>query len=212
MNSLIKKIDRFDKWAKSYIRRQPRTTLLSKLRDYAILARAYFVQHFSLDEMEYYNYLDLSKRERHQLVPRKEDIIFLRQVNNVTDTSILSDKRKCYLYFKDYYHRDILAVDEREAAEPQSKQEFIDFVRTHGIVILKPVGECEGRGVQMVDSSKYDDESLEDLLSTYTDGYMAEEKVIQSDFMAAVHPASVNTIRINTVRYDDGIEAIWPTW
>lgn len=212
MKAQIKKVLRFNKWAVQLMRESTKTNGISFPNSYYNLAKAYFVQHFSLEELKYYGYLELSPTERKQLVPRKEDILFLRKVNNVTESSVLSDKRKCYLFFKDFYRRDVLAVSESDCTLPQCHEEFIKFVRKHDRVILKPISECEGRGVCIVESSQYDDKGLTNLLSKYNRGFMAEEKVIQCDFMSSVHPKSVNTIRINTVRYNDGVEVLWPTW
>lgn len=212
MNPYIKKVFRFNQWTNKYLRRSGVHNPATWIRHYSILLKAYFFKHFSLDELEYYNYITLTEEQRKNLVPRKEDILFLRKVNNVTETSVLSDKAKCYRFFKDYYHRDVLAISQGEAGLPQSRAAFVEFARKHGSIILKPISECEGRGVCLVEASKYDDAELAGLVSSYSEGFMAEERIKQADFMAAVHPGSVNTVRINTVRFDDEVEPLWPTW
>ena len=212
LSNRIKKYQRFNRWAKKYIQSHASDNPHSGCSSYMTLFWAYFVKRLGLDELGYYHYTSLTPEERRHLVPRRENLKFIRSVNNVTDTSVLSDKRKCYLHFSDCYHRDVLAVTPQEVASPQMRQAFVQFVRKHGTVIIKPMSECEGKGVQAIDGNDCSDERLMAVTDDYTEGYLAEERVQQHPFMAAIHPQSVNTIRINTVRYGDTVEVLWPSW
>lgn len=212
LSNRIKKYQRFNRWAKKYIQSHASDNPHSGCSSYMTLFWAYFVKRLGLDELGYYHYTSLTPEERRHLVPRRENLKFIRSVNNVTDTSVLSDKRRCYLHFSDCYHRDVLAVTPQEVASPQMRQAFVQFVRKHGTVIIKPMSECEGKGVQAIDGNDCSDERLMAVTDDYTEGYLAEERVQQHPFMAAIHPQSVNTIRINTVRYGDTVEVLWPSW
>ena len=208
----IKKFKRFNRWTTRYIQSHDSGKQHSKCSYYLTFFWAYFVKRIGLDELGYYHYIDLSRQERKQIVPRRENLQFIRQVNNVTPTSVLSDKMKCYLHFSDYYKRDVLAVPPDKVFPEENRQAFVDFVHKHGVIIIKPLAECEGTGVQSIDEKDWNDEALLTIPNDYAGGYMAEEKVVQNAFMSAIHPESVNTIRINTVRYGDTVEVMWPSW
>ena len=208
----IDKIKGFNRWTNRYFQEHRPISFLSKCKTYIVFSWAYFIKRIGLDELGYYHYADLSCKERKHLVPRRENLRFIRQVNNVTPTSVLSDKMKCYLHFRDYYKRDVLPVAPDKVHSTESKQAFINFVRKHGSIIIKPLSECEGKGVQAIHSEDNDEETLIKIADSYTGGYMAEEKVLQNAFMSAIHPESVNTIRINTVRYGNTVEVLWPSW
>lgn len=208
----LRKIKKFNRWTAKYIKSHAGGKQHSKCSYYLTFFWAYFVKHIGLDELGYYHYIDLSPEERKHLVPRRENLRFIRAVNNVTDTSVLSDKMKCYAHFKDYYKRDVLAVAPKDVKSKESKDAFVDFVHRHGVIIIKPMSECEGKGVQAIDATRHSEEELRAISEGYTEGYLAEERVEQSAFMAAIHPESVNTIRINTVRYGSDVEVLWPSW
>ena len=50
----------------------------------------------------------------------------------------------------------------------------------------------------------------ENLMNDYKGGFVAEELIRQSEEMAKFHPSSVNTIRVPTIRFDDGVQIIHP--
>lgn len=208
----IRKIQGFIQWTENYIHLHKQDKQYSRCSYYITFFWAYMIRRIGLDELGYYRYMDRTSKERKQIVPRRENLKFIRKVNNVTDTSVLSDKMKCYNYFRKYYKRDVMAVSADKVASEETIKDFIEFVHHHGVVIVKPLAECEGKGVQSIDEHTYSDSLLKEIIIGYKGGYMAEECVHQHPFMSAVHPQSVNTIRINTVKYDDEVEVYWPSW
>jgi hypothetical protein len=74
-------------------------------------------------------------------------------------------------------------------------------------LVIKPSRTNNGKGVQRfeVDGTKLATKgrawSLEDLEAKYGADFIAQERIVQHAWMAAVHPASVNTIRVITLRF-----------
>ena len=126
------------------------------------------------------------------------------QVNPIESRIILNDKFKAYLHFKNYYQRDVIFVNGKEA-----KEEFKSFCQSHSHFIVKPLAEACGRGIQLIDTNE-DAFSVEDYLNSNPDGFVAEELIKQGDALSILHPESVNTLRINTVNYGSSIEVVWP--
>ena len=77
---------------------------------------------------------------------------------------------------------------------------------------MKPLDSSGGRGVQRIDLSTQIDlkNRYLQLLNDYNGQFIVEELVIQSDLLASLHPHSVNTVRMYTIRYDDRIDVIHP--
>ena len=90
------------------------------------------------------------------------------------------------------------------------REELWYFAQRHDAFVVKPFSNKWGIGVKVVKGINTP-EKLDQLLSEYSEGFVAEELIAQSESMAVFHPNSVNTVRVNTVVYDDGsVEVKWP--
>ncbi len=134
----------------------------------------------------------------------QEQKTFWHQINPVESRTIVHDKYKAYLHFKDFYRRDVVFVSGRE-----SKDEFVAFCQAHPLFIVKPLASCCGRGIQLIDSNETAF-SIDEFIKSYSDGFVAEELINQDESLSQLHQQSVNTLRINTVNYGTSIEVIWP--
>jgi len=74
-------------------------------------------------------------------------------------------------------------------------------------LVIKPSRQGNGDGVRQFESdgrvlsAEGRAWSLEDLEAEYGDDFIVQERIIQHAEMAAVHPASVNTVRVLTLRF-----------
>jgi len=141
--------------------------------------------------------------ERRQFIPTHERVLYCERLNKPENQMIFDDKGKTYEVFKPYFKRDLTEV---VGYAKESVQDFKTFVEAHPRFIIKPFNGGNGRGIKIVDASESD--SFEALCQTlkkeYPSGFVAEELIVQSKELAEVHPASVNTMRIFTILFDDG--------
>lgn len=120
------------------------------------------------------------------------------RINNSEMQKLLMDKFQCYRYFKPYYRRESILFDSRNTLI-----DAIGFAKLYREVVVKPLKDCAGRGIEL---HTYDAETspqyFKQLLSTHKP-YIIEERIIQHPTLAQWHPASINTIRVNTILKDN---------
>lgn len=194
---------------KAVEKHMPGATLEEKeetIKDILNMARKY---RFSADEYFYYHFAERSEQERSVFVSDLNRAIFCDLVNQAKNQLIFDDKMKSVEVFGKYYRRDFCIV--KSYAEIYKIEKF---VQVHPKFILKPAYGSGGAGIQIVDTSESLDvqEKLKKLLDEYCsrgkNGFIAEEIIAQKAEMAQFHPASVNTVRVATVCYDEGVEVI----
>lgn len=89
-------------------------------------------------------------------------------------------------------------------------EDFVDFVKKHGDVFIKPLTGSKGFGARVYSYGNDDDAQVfcMQLLAEGT-SWMVEERIKQSDEMAQWNETSVNTIRIPTFIRDDQFTVNW---
>ncbi|MBR5430083.1 MAG: hypothetical protein IK116_06095, partial [Firmicutes bacterium] len=85
------------------------------------------------------------------------------------------------------------------------KAAFLDFCTRHPVFFVKPLSERGGHGVRRVDLAQEGEaaELFVRLLTQYGSA-IVEQPIIQAEGMARFHPASINTVRVVTMRHKDG--------
>ncbi len=176
------------------------------IADILDMARKY---RFSSEEYFYYHFVDKSEDERRTFMSDLNRIDFCERLNKAKNLAIFDDKMKSAEVFCDYYGRDLCGVkDESDLGG------FLEFVEKHSRFMLKPMTGTCGKGIEILDLSSVEDKKQKfyDLLKKYcsgvNDGFIVEELIVQVPEMAQFHESSLNTIRIATVKYDDGVEVI----
>ena len=150
---------------------------------------------------------ELSFREKLRFVPRIAEMNLYWQVNPKRKYGpLLENKGKCYDLFGNYYNRDLVCVLKSDIIQGLAKEKVLSFIGKHNRFIVKPLNGACGRGVRIFDSSI----DYNELVSSYSRGFVMEELINQNEKMANLHPNSVNTVRIITVNYGDEIEVKWP--
>ena len=153
------------------------------------------------DEYVMYHFESKSQEERRQFVPTRERAIYCERMNDPKNQMLFDDKGKTFEVFGKYFKRDLVSVVGKKC-----KNDFAEFAEKHNRFIIKPFNGGNGRGIRIVDSAEYKsiDEMYDSLVKEHSDGFVAEELIIQCEELAAVHPESVNTMRIFTILLDDG--------
>ena len=104
---------------------------------------------------------------------------------------------------------------DKDVVERNIKKDVVDFINGHDEFIIKPIRLQGGEGIRVIDKKQEPMDTERFLLEymnkpEYSRGFVLEELIVQDVRLAALHPASVNTIRITTVNYGDSIETKWP--
>lgn len=119
----------------------------------------------------------------------------------------LKDKWSFYELAKPYFKRDVCKVTDEDWNSVK------EFCEKHKKFIAKPRSSSCGIGVHSVDMERFDND-VKKVFEYYKNlegnQWMFEEYIKQSSEMAAWHPASVNTIRIPSVRTKEGPVVILP--
>ncbi len=161
---------------------------------------------FSAEEYFYYHFEDKSEEERKTFISDLNRIVFCDTLNTLDNLAVFNDKGKSAKIFGAYYGRDYLSVRGTEDIS-----NLKSFVQKHKKLIVKPLVGSRGAGIQVLKKDWTEDE-ISALIGQYCSdgkgGFIVEELVVQSLETAQFHPSSLNTIRVATVRFDEGAEVI----
>jgi len=112
------------------------------------------------------------------------------------DKQRLTDKKLFNTYYKDFIGRSwCFSTDE-------TKESLVKFIKENEEVICKPYNLSWGYGIFILKAKDITDELIQNLLDN---PYMVEEIIKQHPTMKAIHPQSVNTLRIFTIIDADGV-------
>lgn len=140
---------------------------------------------------EMYN---LNKEQRATIVTRGINNGIVKKYNDLNYTKYFGDKIEFNKKFNKYLLRDWMEVNENNF------EEFKSFTEKHNSVVVKPLSESCGKGVEVIKVSKKNvKEVYENLLKTKR--YLVEEVATQCAELASLHPSSINTLRIVTLNH-----------
>ncbi len=159
------------------------------------------------EEYTMYHFDKRSYAERRAFIPSNERVIYCERFNKSKNKSVFDDKAKTYKYFGKYFKRDLIEIISWNKV---SVDKFERFIEKHPKFIVKPHDGASGVGIRIIDSQMYGGlaGTLKELKSAYPGNLILEELIIQQSEVAVLHPSSVNTLRICTVRFDDHVELL----
>ena len=152
-----------------------------------------------MDYFEFEFYL-LKGRERKTYLTGRLNNEIVRKYNDKKDWDKLDDKIKFNHLFKKYLGRDF--IDLRES----SLEEFKKFLKGKDKVVAKPIDDCGGKGVLVLEEFKNVKKIYEELLSNKQ--YLVEEYLIQHEDLSKLYPDSVNGLRVLSFLDDKGVAHI----
>ncbi len=177
----------------------------------------YWVYGNNIKEEFYFNFPEKTHAQKQEYLTYRNRFIYMRHLNSVENRHYLDNKWEAYELMKKYYRRDAILIKDEDDYES-----FEEFVKNHPSFVVKPVGMSAGIGVHkesVGDSSPK--EVFEKILqerNVLGDKYhygdfsamMLEEIVDQDEEMAALHPESLQSIRLVTVRVGDKVNIWYP--
>lgn len=134
----------------------------------------------------------MNKYERSTIITRGINNELIAKYNNPKYMHFFNDKIEFNKTFNKYLKRDWMSLKE------SSLQDFKKFCKKHKQIIVKPVSECCGKGVECIETTSI---NIEDLYNKLKDQqrYLVEEVAVQCKTLSTIHPYSVNTIRVVTI-------------
>lgn len=139
---------------------------------------------------EMYN---MNKYERSTVITRGINNEIIKKYNDPEYMKIFNDKIKFNKKFDKYLKRDWLELT------GQNLKEFKKFCEKHQQFIAKPTKESCGKGVEIIDVKN---QNIEELYNSLLNGsqILIEEIAQQCKKINDLHPSSINTIRVVTLK------------
>lgn len=152
-----------------------------------------------------FHYEILTAQERWDYISEREHVRMANSFNTKESAAILFDKWKTYEVLKPFFKRKACLfrglIDE---------ENFCSLLKESGRLIIKPLAGSFGIGIKIVESESTDKDFIQNLASEYPLGFIAEQIIEQTPEMSQLHPESVNTLRIHTLRFGDQVEIFHP--
>ncbi|MGM9615750.1 MAG: sugar-transfer associated ATP-grasp domain-containing protein [Oscillospiraceae bacterium] len=158
---------------------------------------SFILYHASFSEYFVYRFPRLSHEGRREFVTEAEKNALCEKLSPPEVWRVIWDKWSAYTLFRDFYRRDAIKVDaESDLAE------FEAFIGAHPRFIAKPRLESCGMGVTIYDAAAPDFDMAAVFAALQGIGVICEELIVETGALAALHPSSVNTVRIATLMKD----------
>ena len=143
--------------------------------------------------MDYYIFgmYNLNARQRETVLTRGKNDRFIKMLNDSKHWHIVDNKDEFNAKFEKYLRRDWFYINDNEPS-------FVQWVSGRSAIIVKPRDGTCGKGIERIVPSEH---KAEDLYRYLVQNKLTvlEEVVTQHSEMRALHPHSVNTIRVVTV-------------
>ena len=157
--------------------------------------------HVSFREYLLYQFYNYKNCYRKNFMLKYHQVHKYKRVNNAY---ITFSKYGFYEKVSEFFQREIILLPSC------GEQKFLDFVKKHDTVILKPNKGSGGKGIRIL---KYEND--EQILQCFRDikrETVCEELIRQHKVLSDLNPYSVNTLRIVSLRHDENnIEIISAT-
>lgn len=178
------------------------------------MIRALFRHGAYYDEYFLFDYEGKDEAYRDSFITEGIRLSYYPRMNLARNTDIFENKFRTYKTFEELYLREVIRIPRLAGGGeiPPEKLEMLrDFASRHPQYIVKPVYAAFGRGVHK--DALENHASIEAAYAEYAEkGAVLEELIDQAPEMAAIHPASVNTLRIPTVVVNgDEVRLFHPT-
>lgn len=148
------------------------------------------------DYLEFEFYL-LDKKQRETYLTAGINNSIIKKYNKKEYWHILDDKIEFNEKFNKYLNRNWL--DLRKA----SLEEFKTFLESNPIIMVKPIDECGGTGIEKVQLKDIQDVDQEYERLINNGQVLVEEYICQHEQMNKLYSGSVNTLRLFTINIED---------
>ena len=163
------------------------------LWDMLICGVKYGAGYMDYDLFEMYN---LTPAQRNTYITRGRNNALVRKYNNKDFVRLFDNKAEFNARFSQYIRRDWILFD-------KEKEDVINFICKHNVIIAKPVDGACGKGIRRMVTSDYPDaQSLYNELLKTDRKLLLEETIVQHPKINEIYPTAVNTLRVVTIHYN----------
>ena len=179
----------------------------------------YWMYGNTIDEDFYLGFDLLNSEQKLEYATMRWRMAYYNFLNDTSLAHLFDNKEETFCLFKDYYHRDVIAVRDKDDWDA-----FEDFTNKHKSFVVKPNNMSTGVGIRRISipegvSSK---QVFADIMQEYngytgnspwrkkTTAVIIEELIQQDEALAKLHPGSVNGIRATTVRVGGEVHIYQP--
>lgn len=150
-----------------------------------------------------YQFYRISFFKRLTFMSTLEHGLFARSFNINGNVGILTNKNLTYEYLKELFGREQIII-QHESDFPLFKA----FVEKHHKFFYKPLVGTWGKGAGLSSIEHIDiTEFFHNLIQSGS--YVIEELIVQCKELSSLHPSSVNTIRVVTLKTQNGVEILF---
>ena len=135
----------------------------------------------------------MNHKQRKTVITRGRNNDLMKKYNNPAYVKYFNDKALFNEKFDKYLNRSWLLL------KNDNFDDFATFIKNKKEIIVKPLDESCGKGVEKLKPSEYDSKKLyEQLLANHQ--YLIEEVATQCKTISELHPSSINTVRVVTLK------------
>lgn len=181
----------------------------------------YWMYGANIKEVLNFRFPEKTHEEKQTYITMRNRYLFYQHMNDVKWAyRNLGHKYACYQLLREDFKRDAILI-EKEDDYP----EFENFVKKHSTFVVKPTTQSFGRGIHLAHADPKTDDlkavfhdilsERDELVKKYlvkesSEQYILEEVIAQGEGVAALHPSSVNCVRLQTLAVDGKVYFPYP--
>lgn len=196
----------------------PQGSAEEKREAFAHATYDYWMYGVNVKEEFFYGFDHKTHQEKSEYITFRSRYVYLYQISREEDAHKLVDKYETYCDLKPYFMREAMEIRDETDFDA-----FCAFVERHPTFVVKPMDLAFALGVHKEtveegqDKKEVFDRLLREAAGTkeqYKWGkrkaLLLEELIPQAESMAILHPYSVNSVRMVTVRTGDEVAIFYP--
>lgn len=164
-----------------------------KLYIYFDIIRCFLLYRAGYVDYEIFGFYNLTHKQRKTILTRGKNNDLVRASNPKEYWNIMDDKFLFNETFKKYVKRDYMKLDQNNYLE------FCEFIKEKDEIFVKPIDATGGKGADKIILKDYNSKDLYNKLIE-NNQLLIEDVAKQHEGMSKLHPNSVNTVRIVTLK------------
>ena len=173
----------------------------SKIVIFFDMIYCFFKYQAGYSDYIFFEMYNLNRKDRKTILTRGKNNTYIKKLNPKEYWNIIDDKSLFNERFRKYLNRDYILISKN------NYDDFEKFIKNKKEIIVKPLDATCGVGVEKIIISKENHKKLFDKLMENKQ-FLLEEVAKQHKDMSALHPSSINTIRVVTIHNKYGVTSV----
>jgi len=180
----------------------------------------YWAYGCTTEECLNYDFIHKTHEEKQTYMTLRLRLLYIEHLSKKEDKHLLFNKYETYQIFKDEYKREVILCKSYD-----DYPVFCDFIKRNPEFVVKPTDMSGGRGVHKASVIGLSENEIKrfyyDMLGEskvnqdkfrlgWDSSVVVEELIDQDELLAIFNPASVNGIRMTTVKVDGEVHIYQP--